>query len=62
MYFFLTGGEDLEAFIEVRLQLIAQYMPIGPDEEDSGADHGQVHLAKTASPTISLCAGDGCQV
>jgi hypothetical protein len=34
MYFFLTGGEDLEAFIEVRLQLIVQYMPIGPDEED----------------------------
>jgi hypothetical protein len=34
MYFFVSEGEDLSAFVELRLQLTLQYAPCGPDEED----------------------------
>jgi hypothetical protein len=34
MYFFVGEGEDLAAFVELRLQLTHRYIPCGPDEED----------------------------
>src|SRR5438093_2139520 len=34
MYVFVCEGEDLPAFVELRLQLTLQYIPCGPDEED----------------------------
>jgi hypothetical protein len=34
MYFFVSEGEDLSAFVELRLQLTLQYAPCGPDQED----------------------------
>jgi hypothetical protein len=34
MYFFVSEGEELSAFVELRLQLTLQCIPCGPDEED----------------------------